>query len=246
MAKILHVEDQHHWIEVIRRALTDHDLDSAESFDKAINFLESKAPYDLALVDLNLIDNADLQGGEILDLLRARHPTTRRVVVTGNPPEGPVRANIFDRYEVEEIIIKGQFYLRDLRKVVEDALGRGADNLPQGVKLLKSELRQRLRDWQRNQGDLVNRRVREAEEYAHNAERVHEQAGKRARENLDVVLNQRALFLEDSDRLDSQIDSISTVGDSRPVAEFLERLERGLAEDISRSGQPRNVRGSAQ
>ncbi len=232
MARILHVEDQHHWAEVMRRALIDHDLDSAASCDQAIHLLQTKSPYDLALVDLNLINDTDLQGGEILDLLRSRHPSTRRVVVTGSPPEGPMRANVFDRYGVEEIIIKGQFNLPDLRKVVEDTLSRDADDLSQPVKLHKSELRQRFRDWQRDQGDLVTSRVREAEQYHRNAAKLHGQSAKRAQESLDAVLSQRAIFLEQGDRLNTLIDAVMTTKDARIATDELERVEQSLAEQF--------------
>ncbi len=97
---------------------------------------------------------------EILDLLLTRYSSTRRVVVTGRPPWGSLRRNIFERYEVEEIIIKGQLALPDLRRVVEGALDQKMWRAPQDVKLKRSGLRQRLRDWQRSQASLMNDKIR--------------------------------------------------------------------------------------
>jgi predicted nucleotide-binding protein len=126
MARIIHVEDEDEWIQQIRRALADHHVDSARNYPEALALISGGAVYDLALVDLNLEEDDDRLGGEVLDLLKADYPATRRIVVTGRPPAGGMRANILRRYGADEIIIKGTTTLPDLRRVVAAALARGS------------------------------------------------------------------------------------------------------------------------
>jgi CheY-like chemotaxis protein len=122
LARILHVDDDEEWRQLIKSRLGDHHVDSAESLQEAISLLQAGPPYDVALVDLNLATNNDQQGGDLLDLMRIRYPSTFRVLVTGSPPAGSVRRNVFERYGVEEIIIKRDLDMPDLRRVVEEAI----------------------------------------------------------------------------------------------------------------------------
>jgi CheY-like chemotaxis protein len=230
MPRILHVEDEDIWRTFVKQALADHHIDSAASADQALHYLQGSAPYDLALVDLHLIKPGDLLGGEILDLLRTRYPLTRRIVVTGSPPRGPLRANIFERYEVEEIIIKGDVTLPDLRRVVEGALDLTMWDVPQEVKLRKSELRQRFRDWRRSQQNLINDKIREAEEYLRHAEKLHGQSGRRAQEELNLVIAQRDLLKSDCSTIENSLDHIFVMNDVFRVLDELERAEVRHAE----------------
>jgi CheY-like chemotaxis protein len=232
MAKILHVEDQRHWIDFTRKALADHEVDSAATFDDALEFLRAETDYDVALVDLNLVTQDDLLGGEILDLLRSQRPQTRRIVVTGSPPRGPLRARVFERYGVEEIIIKAEFTLPDLRKVVEEALVVG--DIPQGVKLRRSELRQRLRDLQRSEGRVIDRSVREAEEYVRNAQKLSVQSGKRAKEALAGAESLSVLFSRECARIQRIVDSIQSETDALLAADEIERLQGIFIDQIRR------------
>jgi hypothetical protein len=230
MSRILHVEDEDSWRDFVKRALADHHIDSAASPDEALHYLQGSAPYDLALVDLHLINPGDLMGGEILDLLRTRYPLTRRIVVTGSPPRGPLRANIFERYEVEEIIIKGQLALPDLRRVVEDAIDQTMWDVPQDVKLRKSELRQRLRDWQRSQVNLMNDKIRKAEEYWRNAEKLHGQSGHRAQEGLNALIAQRDVLKSDCLALENSLNDVVVMADVFRMLDKIEQVEARYSE----------------
>jgi nucleoside phosphorylase/CheY-like chemotaxis protein len=122
VARIIYVEDELVWLDLTRNALIGHQVDSAGSFREAVALIQQNAPYDLALIDLNLEEGDDRLGGEILDMLKMDYPSTHRIVVTGHPPVGGLRANILDRYGVEEIIIKGHTTLPELRKIVTEVL----------------------------------------------------------------------------------------------------------------------------
>lgn len=122
MARIIHIEDEDEWIQHMRRALADHQVDSARTYEEALSLISGNAPYDLALVDLHLGESNDLLGGEVLDLLKADYPATPRIVITGSPPPGGMGANILRRYMAVELIIKGTTTLPDLRRAVAEAL----------------------------------------------------------------------------------------------------------------------------
>lgn len=118
--RILHVEDDESWRQIIQRPLGDHHVDSAKSLRQAIALLQAEPPYDVALVDLYLTTNSDCQGGVLLDLMRIRYPSTRRMVITGRPPVGSMRKDLIERYGLDAIILKGHIDLRDLRRIVEE------------------------------------------------------------------------------------------------------------------------------
>ena len=125
MARILHVDDDEAWRRLVIKRLGDHHVDSAASLQQAIALLQSDAAYDVALVDLNLTDDNDHQGGDLLDLMHLRYPFTRRILVTGNPPAGSMRTNLFERYGVDEIIVKSQLSTSSLGTAVEAAIAQG-------------------------------------------------------------------------------------------------------------------------
>jgi len=117
------VDDEEFWRKLIKDRLVDHHVDSAESLQEAIDLLQSEPSYDVALVDLNLAGDNDSQGGDLLELMKVRYPQTRRILVTGSPPAGSVRRNI-ELYGVDEIIIKHEMSLPDLRRVVEESVAQ--------------------------------------------------------------------------------------------------------------------------
>lgn len=225
MARILHVEDDPKWRELIKGRLKDHHVDSAESQEQALDYLQRGAQYDLALVDLNLETDSDLGGGEVLDLLRNNYPDTRRIVITGRPPAGSVRANVFERFDVEEIIIKGQLDTPDLRRVVEEALARTSGGLPQSLRLRRSELRQRYRDWHRRVASDLRMQIRVAQEHVSDAARVSEQTRRRAEEATEVTMAKKDAFEETSSRVRIMLDSIKSSEDLAGAADALDAAE---------------------
>jgi CheY-like chemotaxis protein len=125
MANILHVEDEDAWIRLIRDQLIGHRVDSARSQSEALRLLvNTKEPYDVALVDLSLGDDDDRSGGEVLDVLRLAHPSVRRIVVTARAPQGGLIRELVVRFEAEEVLLKGDFKVMGLRRVVDDVDSR--------------------------------------------------------------------------------------------------------------------------
>jgi CheY-like chemotaxis protein len=146
MAWILLVEDDQHWLKLISEALPQHQVDMARSYDEAVERLREGLPYDVAIVDLNLIGKQhDMLGGDVLKLLRDDHPATRRIALTGSPP-GAVR-RILDRYRVDDLLLKQSMDLAEVRAVVEAAAERARGDVPQDVWARRSELWADFSEW---------------------------------------------------------------------------------------------------
>jgi CheY-like chemotaxis protein len=237
MARILHVDDEPEWLDIVRRALADHQVDSAVTYERALMLLKDSQPYDLALVDLNLEQGNDGLGGEILDLLKIEHPATKRIVVTASPPSGAMMANIIRRYGADEVLIKGQLRLPDLRRAVSGSLS-GTDEsdrgepLPREVAERRDALRQRFRDWSERVEDVIRNRTADAAEYLSNAQKLHRQSTNRARASLERwhALNRR--FTDECVRLDALIAGADAAAKLRSAAEELEHAENRFANEI--------------
>jgi CheY-like chemotaxis protein len=237
MARILHVENEPEWLDIVRRALADHQVDSAGTYERALMLLRDSSPYDLALVDLNLEQGNDGLGGEILDLLKLEHPATKRIVVTARPPSGAMMANIIRRYGADEVLIKGQLRLPDLRRAVAGSLGgadetESAEPMPRELAQHKAALRQRYRDWTERVDGVIDERVAKAAEYLTNAQKLHRQSTHRAKASLDGWHALQKKFTDESARLEALIAGVDTATELRSAAEELERAENRFANEI--------------
>jgi CheY-like chemotaxis protein len=230
VARILHVDDDETWRRLIKSRLVDHYVDSAESLQEAITLLQRESEYDLALVDLNLASDSDRQGGDLLDLMRIRYPATRRILVTGSPPAGSVRKNVFERYDVEEIIIKSTTDMPDLRRVVEEAIAQGSDRLSQSLRLSRSALRQRFREWERTQGDLLIDEMRAAEGRMRDAEQAGGRGRFRTQVAADAVAQRNAEFRLVCDRLHDLLENIENEEQFNAALAALSAAEQHFAE----------------
>jgi CheY-like chemotaxis protein len=232
LARILHVDDDESWRRLIKSRLGDHWVDSAESLQEAIDLLQREPEYDVALVDLNLAGDSDRQGGELLDLMRIRYPATRRILVTGSPPAGSVRKNVFDRYDVEEIIIKSTTDMPDLRRVVEEAVAQGSGRLSQSLRLSRSALRERFREWQRTQWDRMMAEMRGA-----GAERAGGPGRTRPEVAAGAVAQRRAEFRLACDRLHSLLENIDSEEQFNAALAALRAAEEHFAEPLGALGR---------
>ncbi len=221
MARILHAEDDRYWREIVRTRLLDHDVESAASFEEAIQYVRTRPAYDVALVDLNLMNDRDGLGKDVLELLRATHPATRRILVTGGPLRGSMRLALSAGFDVDDIIFKGDMDTPDLRAVIEGAASPQQTTEEDPLKLRRSALRQRFRDWQRVQADRLRTDLRVAEEHLYDAGRVSGQTRRRAQvavndararetEFRDICARLRRLMtdIESPESLDAALESL--------------------------------------
>jgi CheY-like chemotaxis protein len=207
--------------------LADHRVDSARTYDEALTLINGTASYDLALIDLNLTGEDDRTGGEILDLLRMEFPATRRVIVTGSPPAGGLRSDVFERYGVEDVIIKGKMTLPGLRIVVTRALRGEADETPQEVKSHESELMERYRDWRDRTEEKIRSGVRNAQNNARDAGIVRGQSQRSAEIALNSWLALQMRFGEVCKNLEDVVSSGRAIGD---VSSGMAQLDQAMNE----------------
>lgn len=222
MARIIYVEDGPEWIAIVRRALADHDVDFARTWDQALALLRGPRAYDLAIIDLNLMGNDDQTGEEVLALLLEDFPETRRVVVTGSPPAGDLQSRIYGRYELQGMIIKGKDTLRDLQSVVRGALKRPANQIPVYVNREASELQERYREWRDRVQEEVRSHVKEAENTAQYSPPIPPSA-----EGASAALGRwralRALLTAECLRLDELVAAAATSDDVHAATAQLEQ-----------------------
>lgn len=232
MARILYVDDDKFWRDFVVRRLQDHHVDAVGSLAAGIKVLDSEAEYAVALVDLNLETDRDLQGGELLDLLSSQHPKTKRIVVTGSPPAGSIRKKVFERYDVQELIIKKDLELPDLRRAVEEAIMTGNDDLPQSLRLNRSAVRQRFRDWQLIQSDRLRTARREAEVHLEDAAKVSAQSRQRAQTVVDQAREREERFRALCGELRETLADISTEQELSLAVEALDNVEERFEDDL--------------
>jgi len=121
--RLLYVEDKDIFITLAKDALPDYDVVPADTLEKALSLLYSDEPFDGALIDINLNDEGEQEGYEVLEYIVEHCPQLPRIVVTSaeNIPGGLI-GNFVEKYGVEEILLKGNNTLPTLRKSVAKLL----------------------------------------------------------------------------------------------------------------------------
>jgi CheY-like chemotaxis protein len=236
MARIIHVDDRSEWIDLVQRVLANHKVDSAHSYDEALVMIYGHGPYDLALIDLNLIGEDDRLGGELLDLLRIEFPETRRVVVTASPPPGALRSEVFERYELEEVIIKSKTTLPGLQLAVSRALRRDAEEIPREIKAKQSEIVQEYQSWHDQTEEVFRSCINDIKNKAHAAGRSK---GRRPGdpEALNEWLSLEQRFQEECSDLIVMITSARTIAAVESSKEQLTRTLSKFADEIEHMSQ---------
>lgn len=121
--RILYVEDDPMFVEIVRQALPDFALEAASDLGEALRILEaSGAEFSLVLVDANLTNRDDHAGYEVLEYLLEKRPELPRILITASRMTGPLRNNFFERYGLSELLLKDHEMLPGLRASVTAAL----------------------------------------------------------------------------------------------------------------------------
>ena len=235
MARIIHVDDEPEWIGNVRRALIDHQVDSATTYAEALKLIRGSAPYELALIDLNLEGREDRMGGEILDLLMLDFPGTKRVVITAHPPAGDVWSGIYERYKVAGIIIKGRTSIPDLQQVVIRALRGEAGQPSPEPQAGDPDLRERYQAWHAETREEIQRRVRDAESAARHAGRAGGPSVDAAKKVLGEWQRLQRRLASECSRLEEAIASARTSEEMKTVTADLDQVMSSFADEISRT-----------
>ena len=165
MARILLVDNDKDWLDLIKGSLPEHQVDTASSYKEAEQAIRSGITYDVAIVDLNLIDSPyrstlDGLGGKILRLLRVNFPEIRRIALTAYSPSSAKQ--VIDQYAVDDLLLKGNMALSVVPEVVEAALALTSAELPPGARARRSELQQDFGRWQQRCAVRFERLLRNA------------------------------------------------------------------------------------
>jgi DNA-binding response OmpR family regulator len=222
MTSILLIDDEKHWLELICRALPDYEVDQAESYPDALALL-GRSIYDVAIVDLNLLEtSSDGLGGKLLEIMRDRYPSIRRIALTGMPPTST--RTVFDQFDVDDLLLKDSMNLAVVREVVDAALRRTANDVPRDLRAEKSEISTSMRSWNANIIGRLNQRARTFRNDVRDAEREGKRAEDSARELAALEAMRRDLEVKYAELI-KLASGILTREDLVRAAQIFEQLK---------------------
>jgi CheY-like chemotaxis protein len=174
MIRVLAVDDDEEWRSLITDALPECRVDAAATYREALDLLHRGIPYDVAIVDLNLVSRKnerilDQLGGRLLGRLQKEYPATPRIVLTGEPP-GAVRG-LIEKYDLFELLLKQSMRLAELGEVVADALARVTGELSPDLRARRGDLWEGFSEWRDSVRRRIDRRLKTLENDLQNAGR---------------------------------------------------------------------------
>jgi len=237
MARILLVDNDQIWQELIKGSLPGHIVDSALSYDGALAAIQNGDGYDLAIVDLNLMDQPDrethdLLGGKILELLRSDYPATRRIALTADTP--PAVMKILKQYEVDDLLQKPRMTFDVVREVVQAALEQTSGEFPPGVRGGKTDLRQDFSRWREGRGGWFDQQQQSLRNDLNSPIRgTGRPDAERAalRRRLDELDRQQQEFNRECAEIVAMIAGISSAADMSAAELRVEQLKRRFEAD---------------
>jgi response regulator RpfG family c-di-GMP phosphodiesterase len=227
MANVLLVDDERDWLDLIRRALPEYNVQQARSYKKAIALLGGDVTYDVAIVDLNLLrpGRRDLLGGTLLEKLKSDYPSTRRIALTGFPPTA-VKA-LLDKYDVVDLLLKKDMDFTVVRQVVEAALERTADDPPDDVKIGQAALLKSLRTWKGAELQQLGQQEQTLENDVLEAKRLGMVAKESATE-LTALKARRARIEKECSKFTVMVNRVFTREEMERASEEFEKLKNML------------------
>lgn len=140
MARVLLVENERYWLDAIHGVLRGYQVDEAQTFDEALALLNGGNTYDIAIVDINLLEpGTDKQGGQFLEDMKKKYPDIRRIALTGNPPTAVMA--MLDQYDLDDVLFKQNIDLSVVWEVVEAARKRALNQVVGKVGEVPSKFR---------------------------------------------------------------------------------------------------------
>jgi CheY-like chemotaxis protein len=124
--KILHLEDDPEWVEIVRNALKNYELFSARDLKEASK-IASRKKFDLAILDISLIpgDSQDDKGERFLKALEGIPllPGKRIIILSayllGSNQERTRK--YFKYYKVLDAIPKQKFDSKEFKEIIDEA-----------------------------------------------------------------------------------------------------------------------------
>ncbi len=224
--RILIVDDDPEWLGLLTRLFPGHIVDAVQSFEEALKRVEAPGHnYDVAIVDLNLLNDDDRLGGDILDSLYRNSRSTLRIAVTGTP-EGSMRRDVLDEYHVEDVFIK-RGKLARLRHIVLGPPSAPEPDLSADPALekLRSELREKIQALKKAVLGGLNQQIAEQQNDLRFSGR--QQSGQ-DEEDLAAELGRlrslRDAFVGECAAAEAMLDAMSGTGDGVAAARAIDEL----------------------
>lgn len=239
--KILAVENDPEWLELLLLLFPDHVVKPIRHYADALPMVEAEnMVYDVAIIDLNLIDppanqslghrRRDMLGGELLLKLHEDHPSTLRIALTGTPPTGPLLRGLVARYHVDELFMKEELDPADLRRVVLDSpAAKAAAREPAvpGIEALRADQRDRLLAWAEVRQALLSRQLKDHQSDLLAAGRIEmgdteDEADLRSA--IERLTAQLAAIPSDCARIEAMLDEARSAAEVARAAREIDRL----------------------
>ena len=224
MASMLLIDNETEWLDRIRKAFPEYEVDQAQTYHDALALLrDGGAAYDVAIVDLNLLPvGNDRLGGVILELMIDSYPSIRRIALTGEP--GTAVKALFDRYKLDDLLLKSDIDLAVVRDVVGAALAQITGAVPRGLKAEGSGMLTSLRSWKADTMAGLDQRARTLRNDVLDAQREGKKAEDSARELEALEATMRNLEAEYSE-LSKLISGIRSDQDMARASQEFEQLK---------------------
>jgi CheY-like chemotaxis protein len=235
MDRVLLVDNEADFLVLMSRALVDYEVEQAGSYEEALSLLEKGPPFDVAVVDLNLVDSGDGLGRRILTKLRDESPTTKRIALTAWPPAALGN----DIRLVDEYLFKPEMSLSILRETVEAALAQVNENIDSDLKAARSVLSEEFRRLRDGAERKIAQRLRtlQNDRQAMNHMPDRRGGGARAKVALDAriaeLASKREALRHACSRLDALIRDMTSADDYSRASDRLANLEREFGDQAS-------------
>lgn len=226
--RILIVDDDPEWLGLLTRLFPEHIVDAVQSFAEALKRVEAPGHnYDVAIIDLNLVNDDDRLGGEILETLHRNSRSTMRIAVTGTP-EGSMRRDVLEEYHVEDVFIK-RGRLARLRHIVLGPPSAPEPDLSADPALekLRSELREEIQALKKAVLGGLNQQIAGQQNDLRFSGR--QQSGQDEEElaaELGRLRSRRDTFVGESAAAEAMLDAMSGTGDGVAAARSIDELMR--------------------
>jgi CheY-like chemotaxis protein len=228
MARILYADEMAEWRTEVRRELADHHVDLAGTHDEALRRLIDGPRHDLALIDLNLVADLGGLGAELLDVLRARYPDTRRMIIASAPPTEAVRRAVLTRHGAERLLVKAGLTATCLRHAVEELLDL---EVSPDARIRRAERRRRYQQWWRRVDTELTAEARGADLLVRNTETVHGAPRHAAlAQGVARATARHHRFTAEADDLCRRIEDAATIQATLDVADAFEYLRARWAD----------------
>jgi CheY-like chemotaxis protein len=227
MIRVLLVDDEEEWRRLITVALPEYQVDAAETYAGARELLRRGTPYDVAIVDLNLVTRAQGQlalnnlGRDLLGQLQRDCPSTPRIALTGGPLAAVAR--LIDRYGLADLLLKNELTLTEVSDVVKRALESAVPDLSVQLRDERGTLWTEFSDYWQSVLRGFDQEAKTLELDLRDTPR-DSRRGREASDALTALAARRAAFESDCSAVAAAIAAIANEADLRQASDAFAHL----------------------